>query len=116
LNLGGRLYSVGEHSYQRMSGERRAAMLINGESVVKIDVSASGLSVYAGLMGHKALDDIDLYSIDGVPRAAVKQYTTSSFGLGKLPKKWPADTQDEVKVFRKVVKHYILNIQGVLLI
>ena len=97
-NQGGRLYAVG-NSYQHLSGERRAAMQINGEPVVEVDVSASHLSIYMGEMGHRGPDGIDLYAIDGVSRAAVKQYIASSFGLGKLITKWPAAVDAEVVVF-----------------
>lgn len=97
-NQGGRLYAVG-NSYQHLSGERRGLMRINGEPVVEVDVSASHLAIYMGQIGHRALDGIDLYAIDGVSRAAVKQYIASSFGLGKLITKWSAEAQAEVVVF-----------------
>ena len=97
-NQGGRLYAVG-NSYQHLSGERRALMQINDEPVVEIDVSASHLSIYMGEMGHRAPDGIDLYAIDGVPRAAVKQYVASSFGLGKLANKWPTTVDVEIVTF-----------------
>ena len=97
-NQGGRLYAVG-NSYQHLSGERRAAMQINGEPVVEVDVSASHLSIYMGEMGHRASDGIDLYAIDGVSRAAVKQYIASSFGLAKLINKWPTAADAEVVAF-----------------
>ena len=74
-------------------------MQINGEPVVEVDVSASHLSIYMGEMGHRASDGIDLYAIDGVSRAAVKQYIASSFGLGKLITKWPTTTDAEVVAF-----------------
>lgn len=101
-NLGGRLYSIGETTYQWMSGERRASMMINDEPVVEIDVSASGLSIYASLMGHKMPDGTDLYSVEGFARDDVKQLITMSFGQGKLPKQWPKKSNivvdiDEVK-------------------
>jgi hypothetical protein len=97
-NQGGRLYAVG-NSYQHLSGDRRALMQINGEAVVEVDVSASHLSIYMGEMGHRASDGIDLYAIDGVSRAAVKQYIASSFGLGKLITKWPTKTDAELVAF-----------------
>ncbi len=97
-NQGGRLYAVG-NSYQHLSGKRRAAMQINGEPVVEVDVSASHLSIYMGEMGHRASDGIDLYAIDGVPRVAVKQYIASSFGLAKLINKWPTAADAEVVAF-----------------
>ena len=97
-NQGGRLYAV-SNSYQHLSGERRAAMQINGEPVVEVDVSASHLSIYMGEMGHRASDGIDLYAIDGMSRAAVKQYIASSFGLAKLITKWPTTADAEVVAF-----------------
>ena len=87
-NQGGRLYAVGGHTYQQLSGERRASMQINGESVVEIDVSASHLSIYVGLMGGNISTGVDLYSIPDIDRAVVKQYVTISLGKGKLVTKW----------------------------
>ena len=88
-NQGGRLYAVGGHTYQQLSGERRGLMQINGEPVVEIDVSASHLSIYMGEMGHKVADGSDLYSVEDFAREDVKQFITMSFGQGKLPKQWP---------------------------
>jgi len=44
-NKGGRLYSLGEDSYQRLKKEERLRMLIDGEPVVEIDVRASFLTI-----------------------------------------------------------------------
>jgi hypothetical protein len=46
-NLGGRLYSPGETSYQQASPADRIKMLIDGDIVVEIDVSAAQLSARA---------------------------------------------------------------------
>ena len=86
-NQGGRLSAVGG-GYQQLSGERRGLMLINGEPVVEVDVSASHLSIYVGLMGGTVSTGLDLYSIPDIDRAIVKQYVTISLGKGKLLTKW----------------------------
>jgi len=52
-----------------------------------------------GEMGERASDGIDLYAIDGVSRASVKQYIASSFGLAKLINKWPTAADAEVVAF-----------------
>ena len=98
-NQGGRLYAVGNNSYQQLRSERRGSMHINGEPVIEIDVSASHLSIYMGEMGQRAPDGIDLYAINGFSRAAVKQYIASSFGLAKLINKWPTAADAEVVAF-----------------
>jgi len=98
-NQGGRLYAVGNNSYQQLRSERRGSMHINGEPVIEIDVAASHLSIYMGEMGQRAPDGIDLYAINGFSRAAVKQYIASSFGLAKLINKWPTAADAEVVAF-----------------
>jgi hypothetical protein len=44
-NKGGRLYSQGEDSYQRLHKDERLKMLIDGQPVVEIDVTASFLTI-----------------------------------------------------------------------
>jgi hypothetical protein len=42
---GGRLYSSGEHCYQRLSETERLKMTIKGEPVAEIDIKASFLTI-----------------------------------------------------------------------
>ena len=94
---GGRLYAVGS-SYQHLSGERRASMAINAEPVVEIDVSASHLSIYVGLMGGEVLGGTDLYDVETFDRSIVKAFITASFGQGKLALKWPKGADIDVDI------------------
>lgn len=96
-NQGGRLSAVGG-GYQQLSGERRGLMLINGEPVVEIDVSASHLSIYVGLMGDNVSTGVDLYNVPDIARAVVKQYVTISLGKGKLLTKWLEGNDDSVEI------------------
>jgi len=73
-NKGGRLYSSGEDSYQRMSKEDRLRMTINGESVVELDVRASYVTIFFALCGRSVelpsdpsryLSFLDLWSKNG---------------------------------------------------
>ena len=52
-NRGGRLYCLGDDSYQMMKKARRLRMTYNGELVSEIDVNASWLTVFAGLVSQK---------------------------------------------------------------
>jgi hypothetical protein len=40
-NLGGRLYSQGQDSYQSLSSDQRLDMTIDGEPVCELDIRAS---------------------------------------------------------------------------
>ena len=46
---GGRVYAVGDHSYQGMKQQDRARMRIGGEEVVEIDINASYSLTYEEL-------------------------------------------------------------------
>lgn len=52
-NRGGRLYSLGDDSYQMMKKAKRLRMTFNSEPVSEIDVNASWLTVFAGLVSQK---------------------------------------------------------------
>jgi hypothetical protein len=106
-NLGGRLYSNGQTSYQQMERDQRLAMTINGEAVCEIDISSSYLTIFLGwhkvhIKNTQAIDETkDLYSegdLNQEDRDAVKQWFVATFGSGKLVTKW---SNDGVKEFRK---------------
>jgi hypothetical protein len=91
-NLGGRLYSPGEASYQQASQADRIKMKIDGDIVVELDVSAAQLSA---LLGAERPDG-DLYQrgrLAEVPRAIVKTWVTVSIGQGSPLLRWHPGTR-----------------------
>jgi hypothetical protein len=97
-NLGGRLYSQGQHNYQRLSGAERLMMTINGKPVCDIDVRASTFTIFQALGGHP-LDfannpDLDPYALPGLPRDVVKAFITATFGNGQFPARWSQDAAE----------------------
>ena len=84
---GGRLYSLG-NGYQQMSQEERAAMLINGEPVVEIDVSASHVRVLYGLSGQPLDPATDPYIMNAYPREVVKDFISMILGHGGFQRAW----------------------------
>jgi hypothetical protein len=51
-DLGGRLYSVGDESYQRLSADERKLMTIAGGPVIELDIRASALTIFHGQKGQ----------------------------------------------------------------
>jgi hypothetical protein len=98
-NKGGRLYAYGRDSYQALSGEERALITINGEPTVEIDISASYLTVYHGLLKQR----FDTQSggvwervvIDN--RQVAKDWINLSLTTGKWLKKWPKSKTEEYR-------------------
>jgi hypothetical protein len=90
-NKGGRLYSCGEDSYQRMSKEDRLRMTINGEAVVELDVRASYLTIFYSLCGRSAELPEDPYDLPDVPRSVVKKWIVATFGSNGSFKRWPSE-------------------------
>ena len=62
---GGRLYGVGEDSYQTIKKTERQKMTISGEKVVEIDINASYLTILHGVSDHPLPNRDDLYAIGG---------------------------------------------------
>jgi hypothetical protein len=90
-NKGGRLYSQGEDSYQRLHKDERLKMLIDGQPVVEIDVTASFLTILHARCG-KPLDlSRDPYEIEGLPRSVVKTWVTMTLGHDKFHTRWPRE-------------------------
>ena len=98
-NLGGRLYGLGEDSYQRMKKDQRLALKINGEAVVELDINASYLRILHGLRGFPLTRTKDIYAIEGVDRALVKAWVSCTFGYTKFHRAWP---KQAVKEFNKI--------------
>src|SRR5262249_54644757 len=83
-NKGGRLYSQGDDSYQRLKKEERLKMTIDGEPVAEIDITASYLTILHARGGVPIDLSRDPYSVEGLPRAIVKAWVTMTLGHDKF--------------------------------
>ena len=93
-NKGGRLYSVGAGSYQQQKSAVRAAMTINGEPVVEIDIRASYLTILRAKLGLAFDPTKDPYAgLVGIPRDVAKSWVIMTLGYDKLHQRW----SDEAK-------------------
>ena len=100
LAFGGRFWTP---TYQNLSDAERLRITIDGEPVASVDVKASQLTVLHGLTGcvgpGHSLPRRDLYALDGLPRDAVKAWTTRTLGRGTVKwgrLRWDADDSPEV--------------------
>lgn len=97
LRLGGRLYALGNGSYQGMSKEERASITINGIPVAEVDLNAAHLTIFLGLTGTRALPEGDLYErLGDLSRDAIKAWFVQTFGAGKLTTRWARGAKDAV--------------------
>jgi hypothetical protein len=94
---GGRVYAVGDHSYQGMKQQDRARMRIGGEEVVEIDINASYLTILHGISGYALPERDDIYDISGIDRAIVKAWITSTIGHHSFHSRWPKNALAEIK-------------------
>ena len=94
---GGRVYAVGDHSYQGMKQQDRARMRIGGEEVVEIDINASYLTILHGISGFALPERDDIYDISGIDRAIVKAWITSTIGHHSFHSRWPKNALAEIK-------------------
>jgi hypothetical protein len=94
---GGRVYAVGDHSYQGMKQQDRARMKIGGEEVVEIDINASYLTILHGISGFALPERDDIYDISGIDRAIVKAWVTSTIGHHSFHSRWPKNALAEIK-------------------
>jgi hypothetical protein len=91
-NKGGRLYSVGDDSYQLLSQEQRLRMNINGEAVCEIDVRASYLTIFHAIHNAPFEPSRDPYELPGMGkhgRSAVKRWFVATFGKNRHLQRWP---------------------------
>ena len=96
-NKGGRLNCPGIDSYQRIKkNDRLSSLKINGESIVEVDINASYLSIYHGLLKEPLPDREDIYSIPDLHRDVVKGWITAAFGNNKLPLRWPSTARKKL--------------------
>lgn len=95
-NMGGRLYSVGEDSYQTLDKRQRLSMKINGEGVAEIDIRASFLTIFLASKDISIDKRCDPYEVSGLKgrhaRDVVKSFFTATFGSNAQLKRWPRDT------------------------
>lgn len=97
FNLGGRLFSAHGQGYISMKSEDRANILIDGESVVEVDINASYLTILHALNGKTMPDKDDVYDIDGLPREVVKKWFTITMGSSGFQKRWLSGNLDELR-------------------
>jgi hypothetical protein len=92
-DLGGRLYSLGEDSYQQMGSDERLKMTIDGKPVCELDIKASYLTIFHAQQGQPLdfetnPDPYELPELAATPRSVVKSFITATFGNGQFPDKW----------------------------
>jgi hypothetical protein len=93
-NMGGRLYSHTERSYQQMDRSDRLRMKIGGAHVCEIDIRASYLTIFHALYGKPfglSSDPYDLPDIGPEGRDVVKMWITASFGNNAPINRWPTE-------------------------
>ena len=91
-NMGGRLYAIGG-SYQHLPSNERAAMAINGERVIELDIRASFLTMIYGLSGEPLDPEHDPYMMAWPPRDVAKAWATMTFGYGGFQNRWSPQTK-----------------------
>ena len=94
---GGRLYGVGDLSYQTIKKTERKKMTIGGEEVVEIDINASYLTILHGISGYPLPNRDDLYAIGGYDRTIVKAWITATIGHHGFHTRWPKNAIQEIK-------------------
>jgi hypothetical protein len=97
-NKGGRLYSQGDNSCQRLKQEDRRRMTINGEKVCEIDIRASYLTIFHAHYGAPLDLECDPYDLPGLGAAArnvVKLWFVATFGNDGHLERWPNEIARE---------------------
>jgi len=94
---GGRIYGVGDYSYQNMKKSERPNLRIDGEPIVEIDINASYLSILHGISGYPLPERDDLYDIGGIDRTIIKAWVSSTIGHHSFHTRWPKNAIDELK-------------------
>ena len=110
-NMGGRLYSHTERSYQQMDRSDRLRMKISGTPVCEIDIRASYLTIFHALYGKPfdpKNDPYDLPDLGPEGREVVKMWITASFGSNAPINRWPTElvAKYRERTGRKLGKRY----------
>jgi hypothetical protein len=116
LRRGSRYFSRRGGEQYELMGEmvRVKTILLDGEIVSEVDIRASHLTVYHGLLGLPFDPGRkDPYACGGVHRDAVKAWLTASFGRGNLKlNRWSLRSRDayaEKRVGRKLNEDYTVE-------
>jgi len=90
FNQGGRLYALGEGSYQTIERKKRGLIRVNGETVVELDIRACHLTILYAKNGLAFDPARDPYELDDIPRSVVKAWLTMTLGYDRFQRRWPA--------------------------
>ena len=114
---GGRLYGVGDYSYQNIKKTERQKMTIGGEEVVEIDINASYLTILHGMAGYRLPNRNDLYAVGVYDRVIVKAWITATIGHHGFHTKWPDNAIKEIKAagIERPKKMTVTSLQPVIL-
>ena len=96
-NMGGRLYAISEHHYQRLKKAQRLKIKINGEAVVEIDINASYLRILHGIRKFPLPAGRDIYAIKGLSRVIVKAWITATLGHTGFHRAWPSKAIEAIE-------------------
>ena len=92
FNCGGRMQAVGNKNFQTLKKEERKKILINGEVVSEVDIKASHLSIFYGIL-RKQIKNEDPYKVNGLHRDIVKEWVNISLSNSKYCERWPVNTK-----------------------
>ena len=92
FNCGGRMQAVGNKNFQTLKKEERKKILINGEVVSEVDIKASHLSIFYGIL-RKQIKNGDPYKVNGLHRDIVKEWVNISLSNSKYCERWPVNTK-----------------------
>lgn len=96
-NKGGRLYARGDLQYQYQSKDDRKAITIDGGPTKELDIRASFLATYHGLMKEPFDSSMDPYELPGIDRDAVKLWMVATFGSNGHRTRWPKEHLQEYR-------------------
>lgn len=115
--LTGRWHAVGSAAvYQNLPKVDRAAITMNGEAVVELDIRAAQFSLLCALARRPLPLEDDPYDVPGIPRERVKRWIVATLGKGSPVVRAPRGTASEWRTYRApdvaeavVAKHPILK-------
>ncbi|MBD9526738.1 hypothetical protein [Paracoccus sp. PAR01] len=92
FNKGGRLNG----DFQSVKPEQRKQILIDGLSVVELDIKASQLTILHHIT-NTGLPEGDLNQVEGAPRPVVKAAVIAMIGPGKTElERWPKEARESL--------------------